>query len=158
MQMQFRAQPIFRARKKVSNRYDSNNERYFNTKNNNTYANNNFNNERNNYYPASGKKRIKEYKVCDECSSKKKMVQNASYGNINFARNLNYGFNQDIQEKEYTDNNLSEFVMDENEYYDYPHGYQGRNIPEVSGYNNFNNNKIVFLKSRRNEYQDYEYY
>lgn len=158
IQMQFRAQPIFRARKKVTNRYDSNNDRYFNAKNNNTYANNNFNNGGNYYYPPSGKKRIKEYKICDECSSKKKMRQNASYGNINLARNLNYGFNQDIQERGYTDNNLSEFIMDENEYYEYSPGYQRKNIPGDSGYSNFNNNKIANLKSRRNEYEDYEYY
>ena len=158
MQMQFRAQPKFRARKKVSNRYDSNNDRYFNTKNNNTYANNNFNNEGDYYYPASGKKQIKEYKICDECSSKKKMVQNASYGNINFARKLNFGFNQDIQERGYNNGNFSEFIMDETEYYEYPPGYQRKNIPSSSGYINYNNNKIVTLKSRRNQYQDYDYY
>ena len=158
MPMQFRAQPMFRARKKDTNRYDSNNDRYFNTKNNNTYANNNFNNDGDYYYPVSGKKRIKENRMCDECSSKKKMVQNASYGNINFARNLNYGFNEEIQEMGYPDNNLSEFVMEETEYYEYPPGYQRKNIMGGPGYSNFNNNKNVALKSRRNEYQDYEYY
>ena len=157
MQMQFRAQPMFRARKNVTNRYDSNNDRYFNA-NNNTYTNNIYNNEGDYYYPVSGKKRLKEYKMCDECSSKKKMMQNASYGNINFARNLNYRFNQDIPDREYIDNNLSEFIMDETEYYEYPSGYQRKNIPRGPGYNNYNNNKVITLKSRRNEYQDYEYY
>jgi hypothetical protein len=51
-----------------------------------------------------------------------------------------------------------EFIMDETEYYEYPPGYQRKNIPSSSGYINFNNNKIVTLKSRRNQYQDYEYY
>ena len=147
----------FRARKKDSNRYESNNDRYFNSKNN-YYLNNNFNKEGNYFYPASGKKQKTEYILCEECSSGKKMKHNTSYGNLNVARNLNYGFSGDKRVDEYTDNNPSEYMnYGHTEYYEYPSSYQRKNyIP--AGYNQGNNRKVVTIKTIRNEYQDYDYY
>ena len=155
---QFRAQnQVFRARKKNSNRYESNNDRYFNSKNN-YYLNNNVNNYGKYFYPASGKKKETEYILCEECSSGKKMKHNTSYGNLNVARNLNYGFSEDKREDEYIDNIPSEYMNnDHNEYYEYPSSYQRKNyIP--AGYNQDNNRKVVTIRTVRNEYQDYDYY
>ena len=155
---QFRAQnQVFRARKKNSNRYESNNDRYFNSKNN-YYLNNNVNNEGKYFYPASGKKKETEYILCEECSSGKKMKHNTSYGNLNVARNLNYGFSEAKREDEYIDNIPSEYMnYDHTEYYEYPSSYQRKNyIP--AGYNQDNNRKVVTIRTIRNEYQDYDYY
>ena len=102
-------QPVFRARKKESNRYTSNNDRYLIPKNNYFLDNNiNYNTYESDYYPASGKQK-KIYKICVECSSKQKMSHNNSYGNLNVAKNLQF-------------NNLSEYMNDD--YYEYPDNYQ----------------------------------
>ena len=156
---QFRAQnPIFRARKKVSTRYESNNDRYFNSKNN-QYLNNNVNDAGNYYYyPASGKKQKAEYILCEECSSGKKMKHNTSYGNLNVARNLQYGFSGSKRDFGNSDNNITEFMDYGNtENYEYPSNYQRKNyIP--AGYNQGNNHKVITIRTVRNDYQDYVYY
>lgn len=157
MPNQFRGQfPVFRARKKVSNRYESNNDRYFNQKNN-TMLNNINTGGGNYYYPASGKKQRREYKLCEECSSHKKMQQNASYGNLNVARNLNYGFNDSNQGERYADNNLFDYMNNNNEYYEYPYNYQ-RKIVIPSGIKKGNSHEIISVKRVENQYPDYEYY
>lgn len=154
MAQQFRGQnQAFRAREKVTNRYESNNERYFNQNNminNNNYTGNYY------YYPASGKKIKNKDMLCDECSPKKKMTKNISYGNLNVERNLNFGFNTN-QEIGYTNNNVSEFLNVNEEYYQYPPDYQRGNINET-GYGNVNNHKVVTIKTYRNQYPEYEYY
>ena len=153
--MQFRGQnPVFRARKKVTNRYDSNNDRYFNSKNLSNINNNAVNYY---YYPVSGKKTRKENMLCEECSSKKKMAKNVSHRNINVTRNLNYGFERVNQESGYTDNNLSEFLNNNEEYYEYPSEYHTENINQP-GFSKANNQKIVTIKTFRNQYQDYDEY
>ena len=158
MPQQFKGQNyVFRARKKV-NRYESNNDRYYNSKNN--YLNNNVNTQRN-YYPASGHKQKTENILCDECSSGKKMTHNTSYGNLNVARNLNFGFSGSKKETGYKDNNLTEYIdygndYDNAEYYEYPSTYQRQNIIPT-GYNKGNNHKVVTTKTIRNYYQDYDY-
>lgn len=103
---------VFRARKKESNRYASNNDRYIIHKNNYFVDNNiNYNTDESNYYLSWGKQK-KENKICPECSSKKKMPHNNSYRNIDVAKNLQFG---------YTDDNLYEYM--ENDYYEYPNNY-----------------------------------
>ena len=135
--------PVFRARKKETNRYDSNND----------YLNNNASAEEN-YYSSSGKPR--RYGICDECSSHKKMTKGNSYGNINVAKNLQFGFNNSKKEMGYTDNNLSELMKDE-DYYEYPNNYKRDNmIPSEN--RNYNNHRVVAIKRVRNQTQEYDYY
>lgn len=159
MNMQFRGgqNMVFRARKKVSNRYDSNNDRYFNQKKN-YYSNNNYMIE-DNYYPASGKKQSSSnYKFYGEYPSNRKMTQNASYGNINDIRHLNLGFNRNNRQIIYTDNNLNDYMNNNTEYYEtpYQYQYQENNIIPTGG-RNVNNRKIVTIKTVNNQYQDYDY-
>ena len=158
MNMQFKGEQnmVIIERKKASNRYDSNNDRYFNQKNN-YYSNNNYM-IKENYYPGSARKKSSSnYKFNDEYPSNRKLTQNASYGNINNTKHLNLGFNRNNKQIVNTDNNLNDY-MNNTEYYEtpYQYQYQENNIIQTGG-RNVNNRKIITIKTENNQYQDYHY-
>ena len=153
---------IFRARKETKNRYDSNNDRNFNSNSNNYYSNNNnYANEENIYYPASGKKQsyTKVYAGYYEFPLPKKLEKNSSYGNLNTARNLNFGFNKVSKEIGYNNN---DGYLNNADYYDDSYQYQKNIIIPIE--RKVNNLKGVNTRNVSNQYQyqyednNYDYY
>ena len=168
MNMQFRGgqNQVFRARKKTKNRYDSNNDRYFNSNNNNI---NYVTTEVNYYYPASGKKPVSSnyqiYEEYEEYPSQPKLTHNSSYGNLNVAKNLKYGFNKVSNEIRYADadvdNNMDDY-LNNTDYYNNSYQYQNNIvIPDERNYNNHKEIDVKNVSNQYNQYQDYndyEYY